>query len=364
MNADFMRLLAQRLERVPWVDARLAECTFPDSFGGVDGFFMGADLMRFEGTGEVFAFRNWRVGSIDAWAGQLIQEQGGFHDEDNTWVAAKPYGTAVHEVRDLAFQALGLGRVEHIDEDFSCLVLDGHVADALLSPSFLHGRMRGIGPQAVAGVLNRCADGMAPLDAWAVAAQKLRESRLQKLAEVLESAPHAGAAAWHEATPAWSSHDLDRLTHFSMLSRYRPSAMPDGAWCGDLAMWVWKLYGADAEFYFGKQRNVGLAASIMLGLTPFEGSALFEADVSPSARQDFNEVAFCLGLTPDLAADAVQGVAEGVFPSFMWDHLQDEVGLDDWMEAVLGYRIENWDAPSSNGENPIDGETHDDDDDD
>ena len=364
MNADFMRLLAQRLERVSWVDARLADCTFPDSFGGVDGFFMGADLMRFEGTADVFAFRDRHVGSIEAWAGQLIHEQGGFHDEDNTWIAAKPYGAAVHEVRELAWQALGLGQVEQIDADFSCLVMDGHVADALLSPSILHGRMRGIGPQAMATVLNRCADGMAPLDAWALAAQELKASRLQKLAGVLESAPHARVAAWDEPTPAWSSDDLDKLTHFSMLSRYRPSVMPDGDWCGDLAMWVWKLYGADAEFYFGKEGNVGLAASIMLGLTPYEGSALFEADVSPSTRDGFDELSFCLGLTPDLAADALQGVAEGVFPSFMWDHLQDEVGLDDWMEEVLGHRIENWDVPSAKGDDWIvDGETQNDDDD-
>ena len=246
-------------------------------------------------------------------------------------VAAKPHGTALHEVNDLAFQALGLGEVEQFDKDFSCLVMDGHVADALSSPPFLHGRMRGIAPQAVAAVLNRCADGMAPLDSWALAAQELRSSRLQELAGVLETAPHAATAAWHEPTPDWSSRDLGKLTHFSMLSRYRPSVMPNAAWCGDLAMWAWKLYGADAEFYFGRHGNVGLAASIMLGLTPFEGSALFEADVSPSLRDGFNELAFCLGLAPVLAADAIQGVAEGVFPTFMWDHLQDEVDLGDWI---------------------------------
>ena len=320
--------------------------------------------MRFEGTADVFSFRGRRVGSIEAWAGQLIHEQGGFHGEDNTWVAAKPHGTALHEVNELAYQALGLGQVEQIDKDVSCLIMDGHVADALLSPPFLHGRMRGIGPQAVATVLNRCADGMAPLDSWALAAQELRASRLQELADVLESSPHAVAAAWHEPTPDWSSDDLDKLTHFSMLSRYRPSVMPDGAWCGDLAMWVWKLYGADGEFYFGKQGNVGLAASIMLGLTPFEGSALFEADVSPWLRDGFDELAFCLGLAPDLAAEAVHGVAEGVFPTFKWDHLQDEVDLDDWVDEVLGFRTGNGHGPSLKGDNSMtDGESQDDDED-
>ena len=364
MNQEFMRLLAQRLERVPWVDARLVECTFPESFQGVDGFFMGADLMRFEGSSETFDYQARRVGSIEAWTAQLIHEQGGYYDEGNSWITAKPYGLALHEVSDLVLLALGLGEEEQIDEEFSCLVLDGHVADALLSPAFLHGRMRGVGSDAAATVLKRCADGMAPQDAWALAGQNLRTSRLQKLAGVLETAPHAGVAAWDEPTPFWSSHDLDKLTHFSMFSRYHPSVMPDGAWCGDLAMWAWKLYGADAEAYFGKEANVGLAASIMLGLTPFEGSALFEAHVSPGARHGFDELAFCLGLTPDLAADAVQGVAEGVFPSFMWTHLQDEVGLDDWVEKVLGHGIADGNDFSPNGDKAIeDGGMQDDKDD-
>lgn len=37
----------------------------------------------------------------------------------------------------------------------------------------------------------------------------------------------------------------------------------------------------------------GLVASVMLGLTPYEGPALFEANVSPAARQGFDELAFC-----------------------------------------------------------------------
>ena len=338
MNRDFLQLLAQRLERVPWIDVRLAECTFSDSFEGVEGFFMGSDLMRFEGTADVFAYKGWRLGSIEAWAVQLIQEQGGYYDEENTWIVA-PHEIAAHEVDELAWRALGLGRDEQIDEKFRCFALEGHVANALLSPPFLHGRMRGVGPDAAGAVLKRCAEKMAPQDAWALAAQELRVSRLQKLADVLETVPHTVVAAWDEPTPVWSSQDLDKLTHFSMLSRYRPSVMPNGDWCGDLAMWAWKLYGADAEFYFGKEANVGLIASIMLGLTPFEGSALFEVDVSPTARDGFDEMAFCGGLTPDLAANALWGIADGVFPSLMWDDLECEVGLNEGMEEVLGYDI-------------------------
>ena len=341
MNRDFTRLLAQRLERVPWVDVRLAGCTFPESFRGVDGFFMGSDLMVLQGASDVFAYQGWRLGSIAAWAVQLIREQGGYYDEGNTWIAA-PRDVAGHEVDELAWRALGLGREELFEEDFWTFVLDGHVADALLSPPFLYGRMRGIDSHDAATVLRRCAEGMAPQDAWALAAQELRVSRLRKLADVLETAPHAGVAAWDEPTPDWSWGDLDKLTHFSMLSRYRPSVMADGGWCGDLAMWTCKLFGADAEAYFGKEANVGLTASVMMGLTPSEGSALFEARVSPTAQDDFDELAFCGGLTPDLAAKALRGVADGVFPSLMWNDLEVEVGLDEWVKEVLGFDLTDW----------------------
>lgn len=162
-------------------------------------------------------------------------------------------------------------------------------------------------------------------------------SRLRKLADVLERVPHTVVATWDEPTPDWSCDDLHRLTHFSMLSRYRPSVMPDGGWCGDLAMWAWKLYGTDADAYFGKEANVGLAASVMLGLTPCEGAALFEAKVPPNGTEEFDELGFFAGLTADLAARALRGIADGVFPSLMWNDLQFHIGLDEWLEDVLGY---------------------------
>ncbi|MDE0205658.1 MAG: hypothetical protein OXP66_06490 [Candidatus Tectomicrobia bacterium] len=350
MNADFMQLLARRLERVEWVDARLAECTFPESFEGVDGFFMGPDLVKITSGAEVVVFRGRRLGSIQAWAVQLIHEQGGYHDGDKGWVAEKPHGIALHEAGDLALVALGLAELEQVDGASSFLVLEDHSSDALLSPPFLHGRMRGIGPGAAAAVLRRCADGTAPQDAWGRAAQELRESRLRELADALEAAPHAVVAAWDEPTPAWSSQDLERLTHFSMLNRYRPSVMQDGAWCGDVAMWVWKLFGADAENYFGSEANAGIAASVMLGLTPLEAMALFEAGVPPAEPVDLSEMALCGALTPELAAGAVRDLAEGVFPSVAWDDLREEVDLDDWMEEVLRNRAGNGHAPSSNGD--------------
>lgn len=346
MNQDFLRLLAGRLERVSWVDTRDSETYTEEVFTGVDGFFMSADVMTAPERCDVLCYEDRIVGSIAAWAAQLIREQGGYHDEGRAWIEA-PAELEFNEVNELAWRALGLGKMEATEEESEEFVLEGHLADALLSPPFLYGRMRGIGPGEAAAVLRRCAEGMTPQQAWALAAQELREFRLRKLADVLENTPHALDAAWGDPTPDWSSGDLDKLTHFSMLSRYRPSVMRDGGWCGDLSMWAWKLYGADAERYFGYEANVGLAACNLLGLTPSEGSALFEVRLSPEGEVGVNATTFCHVLTPSLAAQALRDVADGVFPSFMWDDVQYHMDLDEWVNRVLGGLGEDPEAPLS-----------------
>ena len=102
-------------------------------------------------------------------------------------------------------------------------------------------------------------------------------------------------------------------------------------------------YGADIVTLH--RAGVGLAASVMLGLTPCEGAALFEAKVSPNGPEEFDELEFCAGLTPDLAARALRGIADGVFSSLMWNDLQFHVGLNEWLEVVLGYNP--WDGYGS-----------------
>lgn len=144
MNQAFLRLLAERLEQVPWVDVRLAECTFEESFQGVDGFFMGADLMRFGGTSEVFGFRGWRLGSIAGWAMQLVQEQGGYFGEKSTWIPA-PDDVSVYEGDQLVWRALGLGRAGLFEGQFQDFVLDGPTARfpvVAAVPAWSHARNR------------------------------------------------------------------------------------------------------------------------------------------------------------------------------------------------------------------------------
>ena len=88
MNRDFLRLLAGRLERVPWVDTRDSETYTEEAFTGVDGFFMSADVMTAPERCDVLCYEDRIVGSIAAWAAQLIREQGGYHDEDRAWIEA------------------------------------------------------------------------------------------------------------------------------------------------------------------------------------------------------------------------------------------------------------------------------------
>ena len=60
--------------------------------------------------------------------------------------------------------------------------------------------------------------------------------------------------------------------------------------------------------------------------------------MSPTAGDDVDRMAFCGILTPDRAVKALRGVADGVFPSFMWDELdyeEDVHDLEDWIEDAL-----------------------------
>ena len=61
----------------------------------------------------------------------------------------------------------------------------------------------------------------------------------------------------------WSHEELEgNLTHFSMQSRYRPWAMERGSWCGDLATWVYKLWGVNAHLWFGPEAGQNLSLRV------------------------------------------------------------------------------------------------------
>ena len=237
MNTSFMRLLAQRLEHLSWIEVVPEECRFVEFFDSMDGFFMSSDLKFWDRPpGFIFGDEDYFIGQIEDWAVELIQEQIGYykdyeHEEDahDNWVDVKIDDEfSEREVWLLACRALGLGD----EAENAVFVVDDGLAHALLRPSGLYGRMRGVTPRMAAEVLRFCADGMAPQEAWAFIGQVLRESRLKELAGVVEKT-EAGVPV--KKVAEWSYDELaEKLTHFSMVQPFCPWVMADGRWCGDL----------------------------------------------------------------------------------------------------------------------------------
>ena len=339
MNTSFMRLLAQRLEHLFWIEVIPKECRFLEFFDSMDGFFMSSDLKFWDRPpGFIFGDEDYFIGQVEDWAVELIQEQHGYYKDYED--EADRYVSWVHDPIDdeftecevwlLACRALGLGD----EAEDGVFVVDDGLAHALLRPSGLYGRMRGVTPRMAAEVLRCCADGMAPQDAWALVGQVLRESRLRELAGIVEKT-EAGVPV--EKVAEWSHEELaEKLTYFSMLHRYCPWVMANGEWCGDLSVWAYKLYGATAELSFGPtaQQNVSLVSSALLGLTVMEGLALFETGVSPVIQGDLEVEAFRKMLTPEMASEVLRYVVDGMFPSVIWDDIYHRLGLDALLNAT------------------------------
>ena len=308
-------------------------------FDSMDGFFMSSDL-KFSNRppGFIFGDEDYFIGSIEDWAVELVQEQRGYYDDYDReedrhlyWHdAAIDDEFSERDVWLLACRSLGLGeRTEGCE-----FVVDAELAHALFRPSALYGRMRGVTPKMAAEVLRLCAGGMPPQDAWALLGQALREIRLMELAGVVEK---ASAGVPVEKVAAWSHQDLvNRLTHFSMLQRHEPWVTAQGEWCGDLSLWAYRLYGANAELSFGTEaRARGPAApSAFLGLGLMEGVALFEALVSPDVPGEPDFDALRRTLTPEIASGVLRRVAGGVFPAVAWEAVYDRLGLEALLDGA------------------------------
>ncbi|MCY4514309.1 MAG: hypothetical protein OXC69_04135 [Candidatus Tectomicrobia bacterium] len=339
MNVNFMRLLAERLEHVGRVEVVPEECSFLEFFDSMDGFFMTSDPQYWDRPpGFIFGDDDYFIGSIEDWAAELVQEQKGYfrdyEDEEDRWLnwVDDPIDDEFSEqqVWLLACRALGLGD----ETDGSAFVVDDGLANALLRPAGLYGRLRGVTPPMAAEVLRRCAGGMPPQNAWALAGQALKESRLNELADVLEKI-EAGVPVGKVGD--WSHEDLAlNLTHFSMQERYWPWTTADGAWCGDISLWAFKLYGATADLSFGAAAPdiVSLASSAFLGLNMVEAVALFEAGVSPLLEDEWDVEAFRRKLAPATASEVLRGVANGVFPSVVWDDIYRRLSLNAFLKEM------------------------------
>ena len=299
----------------------------------MDGFFMSSDLKFWDRPpGFIFGGDDYFIGSMEDWAVQLIQERHGYYldyeddnDVDESWVDASIDDEfSEREGWLLACKALGLGE----QGGGSGFVVDDGLAHALLRPSSLYGRMRGVTPRMAGEVLCCCARGMPPQDAWARVGQALRESRLRRLAPVLEKT-EAGLPV--RKIMDWTYPELAvNLTRFSMQYPGSPWVTAEGAWCGGISLWAYRLYGATADLSFGDAatQNVSLVSATFLGLTVVEGLALFEAGMSPVFHGELDLESWRERLTPEIASVALRHVADGVFPSVAWDGIYHRLGFN------------------------------------
>ena len=332
MNTNFMRLLAKRLEHLCWIEVIPEECLFVEFFDNIDGIFMTSDLKFWDRPpGFIFSDDDYFIGSIEDWAVQLIQKRQGYHldDEDDADMDESWIDTTINdefserEVWLLACKALGLGEQGQGSE----FVVHDCLAHALLRPSGLYGRMRGVTPRMAGEVLRRCAFGMPPQNAWARVGQALRESRLRRLAVLEKTA--AGVPV--RKVMDWTYPELAaNLTRFSIQDPGSPWVTAEGAWCGGISVWANRLYGATADLSFGEAtpQNVSLVSATFLGLTVMEGLALFEPGVSPVLHGELDLESWRERLTPKMASAALRHVADGVFPSVAWDGIYQQLSLN------------------------------------
>ena len=118
MNTSFMRLLAERLERLFWIEVIPEDCLFLEFFDSMDGFFMSSDLKFWNRPpGFIFGDEDYFIGSIEDWAVELVQEQRGYYDdyehEEDRYVnwhdAAIDDEFSERDVWLLACRSMGLG---------------------------------------------------------------------------------------------------------------------------------------------------------------------------------------------------------------------------------------------------------------
>ena len=148
--------------------------------------------------------------------------------------------------------------------------------------------------------------------------RQLRETRLKELTGALEET-EAGVPL--RKVTEWNHEELaEKLTHSSMQEAYCPWIMAEGRWRGGIALRACKFFGATTDLSFGPITggNVVLVSSALLALIGVEGQALSEARVSPAIQGEIDSVMFRRTLTPEMASEVLQSLAEGTFPSASW----------------------------------------------
>lgn len=121
-----------------------------------------------------------------------------------------------------------------------------------------------------------------------------------------------------------------------MLNSYTPAAVEIGTWCGGLAVWADKLWGANAHLWFRPEagQNLLQVSSTLLGLAGLEGGSLFEAATAPRIQGDADAEGWRGRFTPETASGVLRQVTRGVFPSVIWEDIRHHQTLGGFADST------------------------------
>ena len=287
-NPRLFNDLATRLEALPayalepdcpYVEQVLAENDEPDNrptFASLDRFAMLADLRHADTEKPWFTDRHGRVvGNLQAWLAQELASSRTYPDH----LAPKdPPALDQDEVDALTGYFLGpLG---------AGLPALPPALLPLLNPTQLYGRMDAVTAKDAGSVLRAVAEGIPPETAWQDVSLRIRKARLLALADAVGRTPFIHHPR-DKGTPVAQlcAHDtlVARLASFGVNTDGVPWEMKDGSWCGDLAVWTVRLFGAFLPHHFvgPLNRRPLVTAPALIGLGNVEADALFRGFLYP-----------------------------------------------------------------------------------
>ena len=280
--------LATRLEALPayaldpaspYLDQVLADDDEPDkrpAFHSLDCFAMLADMRTSDIDKPWFIDAHGRVvGNLQAWLAQELVSSRTYPDH----LAPKNPPALDHDEVD-ALTSYFLGPLGPGLPALPPALLP------LLNPTQLYGRMDAVTAGDTGAVLRAVAKGVPPETAWQDVSLRIRKARLLALADAVGRTPFIHHPR-DKGTPVAQlcAHDtlVARLASFGVNTDGVPWEMKDGSWCGDLAVWTVRLFGAFLAYHFvgPLNRPTSFSAPALIGLSNIEAGALFRGFLYP-----------------------------------------------------------------------------------
>ena len=333
-NPRLFNDLATRLEALPaytlepsgpYLDEMLADARDPGrkpAFTTLDRFAMLADLRSNDTDKPWVTDAEGRVvGNLQAWLAQELLRS----------------GTYPAHLAPLDPPALNHGEVNALTGYFlGPLAATGLAAlppalMPLLNPTQLYGRMDAVTAKDAGSVLRAVAKRIPPDIAWQDVGMRIRKERLKTLAGAVSTVPFIPAPR-DRGQPVSQLHThetlREKLTTFGVNTDGLPVAMPDGSWCGDLAVWTVRLFGAFLNHHFvgPLNRPTLFSAPALIGLTNIEAAALFRGFVYPSwgvsPKVSFANLGTLRMRDTDSTVDTLNLLAAGAMPPIEWEKME------------------------------------------